>query len=432
MTTPTSSTTLVAVPAAAWGGTAPPHLAPLVPLFRDLGVCDRRLPKRVDVAGERERMASVQATARATVLSLEAAVRNGREFTDVLQRNRLPAVTVGAGYFDLVQEWHRRGEAVGLEAAGRLGSAVVPPIVLADHRRAFEAAAYQLAMNRDPAVRARAVFLGWAAAAGCGLIERTDPFAGVSGVRRDDGRLAPTLPPWFAFWHRVWVKRPPAVAARKASGPADWELYDSNRDDPKAQITQRLTRNIERAMEAGDPVPITNVRHEDITRVFHRFVVGGRAAAVRVLYADGSEARPFRFGRLGRADPWSPTRVLHVGLISVRHFEIDPQADEYWFRNAEVPSKVSQAEADEWCYQATVSRLAALKLAYPGERLEVRLYHTGLESAVIGFYRAVVDELIAARGPRRWLRRPPADWLRVVPIFAKDAAGENAGPRWPE
>jgi hypothetical protein len=81
-------------------------------------------------------------------------------------------------------------------------------------------------------------------------------------------------------------------------------------------------------------------------------------------------------------------------LLSIRHTEMDAVVDGAFLRNAEVSQVRLAAETDDLVYDISAKQLNAL--TNDGrERVHLRIYQTGLETAIIGFYRAVAMHLIA-------------------------------------
>jgi len=176
-------------------------------------------------------------------------------------------------------------------------------------------------------------------------------------------------------------------------------------------MMERLEAEIEEALPTNGKVNMSNQPHEVSTEVLGQFV---RASAdqvpgrVRVIYADGSEAKPFPLRILPMNSVPAPTNPVEisVALMSMRHLELDPVVDWAWFRNKEVSQTRPLAETDELCFQYSLKQLAELQVAYAGHALQLKMYHTGFEPAAIGFYRAVAATLMRQRG-----------WLRVVPYY---------------
>jgi hypothetical protein len=152
---------------------------------------------------------------------------------------------------------------------------------------------------------------------------------------------------------------------------------------------------------------------------------GRSPASVPVVYRDGSRASadfPLQCLDLNSGFTSddvalnSDVLVLRLALLSIRHSEMDAVVDGAWLRNADVSKPRPAAQTDDYVYFQSVKQLG--ELTQEGRR-KVRLYifQTGLETAVVGFFRAVVEFL--ARHPGR---------LEVVPMFfAMDASDDSAG-----
>jgi len=177
----------------------------------------------------------------------------------------------------------------------------------------------------------------------------------------------------------------------------------------------------------------SGVHNRILTEVLREYVEcrGQAPTSVAVVYRDGSRASTdFRFRCLDLVTQLSSDDValasgaliLRLALLSIRHTEMDAVVDGAWLRNADVSKPRSAAQTDDYVYQQSVKQLDDLT---NGGRQKVRLYlfQTGLETAVVGFFRAVVE----------FLGNHPG-CLEVVPMFyAKraradaDIGGEFAG-----
>jgi hypothetical protein len=149
----------------------------------------------------------------------------------------------------------------------------------------------------------------------------------------------------------------------------------------------------------GDAINPSGVNNRIITQVLREFVVtkrGGRVDAP-VTYRDGSSASlPFPLRCLALVDRLpkaAPDLELHLALLSIRHTEMDPVIDGAWLRNAEVSRPRPAALTDDFVYET--SRTQLRYLSNDGrQRVVLYMYQTGLDTAVVGFYRAVVDHLL--------------------------------------
>ncbi len=106
-------------------------------------------------------------------------------------------------------------------------------------------------------------------------------------------------------------------------------------------------------------------------------------------------------------------------MLSMRHLEMDHEVDMAWFRNREVSKARAFAETDAFCYQQTQRQLQEISNM---NGLRIYLYQTGLQPAVSGFYRALVQEL------QRRAQFPPS--LEVIPRYHRRAGGYREGSPW--
>lgn len=114
---------------------------------------------------------------------------------------------------------------------------------------------------------------------------------------------------------------------------------------------------------------------------------------VRVAFRDGSFSAPFPLLCLLPTTTPAELSVMHAALISTRHFEMDLEVDLCILRNSDISRRqdASIAEQEQIAFDRTTAFLQGCLTRFPG--LELRVYHTGLEPIVIGFYRAVIEIL---------------------------------------
>ena len=117
-----------------------------------------------------------------------------------------------------------------------------------------------------------------------------------------------------------------------------------------------------------------------------------------VEYRDGSRsAHPFPLRALPLKGQLPACSLeLRFALLSIRHTEMDAVVDGAWLRNAEVSRPRPAGQTDDLVYDITRSQLAELCRGEAHVRLY--LYQTGLETAVVGFYKALVDHLLSHPG----------------------------------
>jgi hypothetical protein len=163
-----------------------------------------------------------------------------------------------------------------------------------------------------------------------------------------------------------------------------------------AGAKSRIRDALADARSTGRPVPLGRSRHIEITKALRHFLHrdDGPPFTAQFVYSDGSLSGPITLARLTQRE--SPaTASLTVGLNSCRHFEIDRQIDFYLLRNTEFDRQEAGQYSDQ--EQLAYDRARALMADYADEALEISLHHTGLEPAAIGFYRALIDVLLAGQ-----------------------------------
>ena len=162
-------------------------------------------------------------------------------------------------------------------------------------------------------------------------------------------------------------------------------------------------------------INFSELRHDVIAEVTHDFVYrGGTPMYVPVIYADGTEAAPLPLFCLKPKSSEALTvlrqqPVLKVGMMSSRHSNegLDESVDIYWFRNQEISIGRTQAETDEVAYKKSKEQFAKMRTEGP---FRIAFYQTGFQPAVVGFYRALAEELIARY-------KDPVPQLEVTPYY---------------
>ena len=386
---------IVALPPSAW------HDQRLAVLVRDALVSERRIRKDSNLEVEQVRyglscqhieaytLAWMGASPDAAVHALDA------HYLDVL-----------AALLTLAE---KDEGAQALAAEARLGATFFPPDRLAQHIGAFAELAHLAGLDSNPAVTARLAFLECALGlqeggeSGFGVVEVQAPFQSATQVSQP---LA--VVPFPSPAERIATDLPPTVV-----------------DETQRSLPQSLRAEIRWAIAQGGAVNFSNPTHNVISEVLHEFVYrqGDEAeVAIRVVYSDGSEAEPFPLRCLSRR-PREEVRSLlelpplRAALLSMRHLDMDAEVDMAWFLNQEASRPRSFAETDAFCYERTLEQLAQLK-----GPLQLHLYQTGLQPAVVGFYRALVE----------WLKErqsePPC--LVVVPRYYRKSGGYAEGRVW--
>jgi hypothetical protein len=107
---------------------------------------------------------------------------------------------------------------------------------------------------------------------------------------------------------------------------------------------------------------------------------------------------------------WCDKSSMRVGMISMRHPDMDSIIDRYWFRNIEVSqSGMTNAETDELCYQITLRKLQEIREL--NEPTVIAFYQTGMQQALVGFLRGLVEFLRADERSTAMLEVVPYFWV---------------------
>jgi len=176
------------------------------------------------------------------------------------------------------------------------------------------------------------------------------------------------------------------------------------------EYKERAYHQLNKAILSGQPFNASAFSHRVFTELIRDYIPeppisfwcrlinwllfwrGIKPILLRIIYNDGSEARPFPLFSLSRISQPKDFPIIKVGLMSMRHpEELDPLVDIYLLRNKEVDRRESCAEQDDISYHRTTQFL--LELLKDKNRVEIHLYHTGLEPAAVGTYRAIIEIL---------------------------------------
>ena len=294
---------------------------------------------------------------------------------------------------------------------GRLGKSFTPPQKMDSHIRYFEELVQDAGLEDDPAVISRLSFL-----------RRVQGF---TGEQKGGFSIVEIQSPFHLPGQSHPPVHLPRLKQQKESIQPSSIKYIERIES--TNLFDSLREEIQRALEPGQGVNFSNPPHVVITEILHEYVYGQSEEGerfIRVFYNDGSEGEPFPlFALSGRSSEEAETIVdanpIRASLISMRHLDMDAKVDMAWFSNQQASRSRPFAETDAFCYQRTMGQLQQLK-----NPIQLRLYQTGLQPAVVGFYRALVD----------WLRQrerkvlPPK--LVVVPMYHRGPGGYSEGESW--
>jgi len=302
----------------------------------------------------------------------------------------------------------------------RLGANFFPPDQLRHHRQAFLAWNIQQGLANSPAVRHRLQFLEWTERVDCGIVELQAGFfrTGLKALSLSAGD-----------WAIGKTENESAEVMRSqdvSSGEADVFLGGSAR---KLYLARKLREQIRISIALGEPLVLGQIHTDVISEVLNEFVFVPTSqethpTQIDVVYPDGSKAHPFPLfclHRLPYADQLHYAKKVRAALISDRFLENDPQIDFAWFRNREVAGTRISSQIDNFCFEATLQNLRDYHQLGTDS---IDIYLTGLEPALIGFYRGIVEFMLNLE--RRKLPRSVA----ILPLYYQGKSVFRAGTVW--
>lgn len=162
----------------------------------------------------------------------------------------------------------------------------------------------------------------------------------------------------------------------------------------RAQIVEALSETTARRTSISP----SGIQNPVVTEILREFVEQTHATSrmdVSVEYRDGSRAmHPLALRALPLKAQLPPASLeLKFTLLSIRHTEMDAVVHGAWLRNAEVSRPRPAAQTDDLAYD--VSRRQLEELCRGETHVRLHMYQTGLETAVVGFYKALTDHLLA-------------------------------------
>jgi hypothetical protein len=276
----------------------------------------------------------------------------------------------------------------------------------------FEALCAELEQLAVAANAAGAVSTGWSDATGRSSSAcLTDADASLDTL---DPSIRSTVHAWLTAGDIAVELRDPFV-----DGPTSWaigpgappvqEAWEA-RGAGRNAVRERFVKLVEEAADGRDgaaivPSGISNSVLTDVLRDFSRRDGERPAVLAPVRYRDGSRSHPFPLRGLPlREEAGEPGRSLRFALLSIRHTEMDAEVDGAWLRNAVVSRQRPAGDTDTLVYDISRQQLERLIAHGP---LRLYMHQTGLEPAIVGFYRAVAEAL----------QRVPAGTLTVIPCF---------------
>lgn len=370
------------------------HQSPLAELLQDAFVSERRIGKGSNVDTERARYSLTCQFLEEAALDLVSKEQlTDSQILDIDYTETLRRIKYQAQKNSTLQ---------ALINSGRLMATVFPPTALKMHFEAWNAVGIIENQYLTPSVLKRMDLTRQLVDANAGLIDVISPFQGSIEMEEllhhtsDDPQQVGTIAQSL-----VNVANETEIHTQ-----ADW-----------------LRREIFRALNENDYVNFTNPNHVVITQVLNEFVYQAErtSAAIRVVYGDGSESEPFPLYGLGapgasNTEAMQRANKLRVSLVSIRHPDQDLIVDLAWFLNQRVSSSRAFAETEFFCYEKTLQALEQIK-----KPIFIHLYQTGLQPAIMGFFRGFLTHR---------LKKPDETDVWVQPMFYSRNGGYRPGKIW--
>lgn len=166
------------------------------------------------------------------------------------------------------------------------------------------------------------------------------------------------------------------------------------------------------------PINLSRPRHTAITPVLREFVYQDEFTnrELPIVFSDGSRPPSFPIGVLQaeKAPPNGNIPTISLGLISFRHLDMDFLVDAYLLTNNESDRSTSIAAQEKLAFDSTVTLMNDPAIA---NGAVIRMFQTGLEPVVVGFYRGVLHCLM-----HRVAQRLPRTMVIIPCLFAESTS----------
>ncbi|MCF6157609.1 MAG: hypothetical protein E3K32_03335 [wastewater metagenome] len=358
---------------------------------------ERRLKKGVNMTNERMRY-------RLCCRRIQAAVSRFRDSGE--------KETLGESYLAILRFLYTDVRTSADAAKSRIATNFFPPEKIREQIGEFSNITSLAGLSENNDVKRRLAFLNTALTKGDGIIEVQEFYVNDTQAAGDAGDIVSLA--------RLTTPLYPSHDA--ASQKTGFGMEDCLSPNERREILSVFKAQIEKAMQTGGTVNFSNQPHFIIADALNEYVykvhTGQETKMIRVIYMDGSEAEPFPLRCLTKLEHKEPeSGPLKVSLVSMRHLEMDSKVDLAWYRNRDVSVPRPFAETDALCTEKTYEQLQEVA----GRRFSIHLYQTGLETAVVGFYRGLV----------RFIREQNERQLTVVPYYFDKKEGiYNRGRLW--
>lgn len=374
---------------------------------QDIKSIERRISKQVNLQDEFNRYTLVCQRLEQEILESGKIrqVSNPQGFAETVQQSFFPMIAIGGDYLKALIGF--------IELEDFSHGTVFSPDELETHYQAFSDICERHSIS-DSVINHKLKFMRIAIQNKCGIVEIQSGFHAAKKNGSTDSVLDSLI-------HQEenesanYIEIPDFVRAG---------LEVEHFGKRKLELANELRKQILDGLRNDEPVNLgSTAPHDVITEVLNEFVFVSdptelKPANLRVMYVDGSEATPFPVFCLLRTQTQDSNFRLRVALMSMRHLEMDPDIDYCWFRNREVSRTRTLAETDQFCFETTISQLDEI---LDSSSIELNIYHTGFEPAVVGFYRGLVHKLRQSSSHNS---------VVVIPQYYRGQKGYQPGKIW--
>ncbi len=170
--------------------------------------------------------------------------------------------------------------------------------------------------------------------------------------------------------------------------PIGWLKFESSNSKQHSLARHETLTKILRELTSKDFLS----RIENPNEPF-QIALQNESIKIQFAYEDGSIGNEIPLFTLEELNVSQKFELFKVSLISSRHYELDNLVDCSLIRNSELSIRdgFSFSDQEQYCYEKTIDFIS--DFLSNERRIELHLFHTGLETGIIGVYSAIVDLL---------------------------------------
>ncbi|MBK9300595.1 MAG: hypothetical protein IPN14_08310 [Bacteroidetes bacterium] len=170
--------------------------------------------------------------------------------------------------------------------------------------------------------------------------------------------------------------------------PIGWLKFESDNSNQHSLARHETLTKILRELTSKDFLG----RIENPNEAF-QIALQNESIKIQFAYEDGSIGNEIPLFSLEELNISQNFELFKASLISSRHYELDNLVDCSLIRNSELSIRdgFSFSDQERYCYERTVTFIT--EFLSDKRQIELQLFHTGLETGIIGVYSAIVELL---------------------------------------